>query len=125
MSSKDEEENPPSLASLVQDLRDFAAERDWEQFHTPRNLLLALVGEVGELAEQMQWSSDAEILARMKTEPGPIEEEVADVAIYLLRLSDVLGTDLAQAIGRKLRANEVRYGVEGYRGRSDKAPKEE
>ncbi len=100
----------------------FAAERDWEQFHTPRNLLLALVGEVGELAEQMQWASDDEILVRMETESGPVEEELADVAIYLLRLADVLGIDLTQAIERKMEANRDRYEPSRFRGSSDKAP---
>jgi dCTP diphosphatase len=111
-----------SLARLSSELSEFASERDWEQFHTPRNLLLALIGEVGELAEQMQWASDDEILARMKTDPGPVEEEVADVAIYLLRLSDVLGVDLTQAIEEKMEANRARYDPSRFRGSSEKAP---
>jgi dCTP diphosphatase len=114
--------NQGDLESIQSDLRSFAQERDWEKFHTPRSLLLALVGEVGELAEQMQWASDDEILARMKTEAGPIEEEVADVAIYLLRLSDVLGVDLFQAIEKKMEANRARYDSGRFQGSSEKAP---
>jgi dCTP diphosphatase len=123
MSSNNTGESSPSLSSLAQEIREFGAERDWEQFHTPRNLMLALVGEVGELAEQMQWVSDDEILSRMKLDPGPIEEEVADVAIYLLRLSDVLGVDLTQAIERKMEANRDRYEPTRFKGSSKKAPR--
>jgi dCTP diphosphatase len=121
-SEEGQSEDPSSLAILVEEIQIFAAERDWEQFHTPRNLLLALVGEVGELAEQMQWCSDDELRSRMETEPGPIEEEVADVAIYLLRLSAVLEIDLTRAIKDKMEANRARYDAERFRGSPEKAP---
>ena len=102
-------------------LRQFASDRDWEQFHTPRNLLIALVGEVGELAEQMQWRSDAEVLQLMKSSPEAVAEELADVGIYLIRLADVLGVDLDDAIRRKIALNAERYPASQVRGSANKA----
>jgi dCTP diphosphatase len=90
-------------------LREFADERDWAQFHTPKNLLLALVGEVGELAEQMQWRTDKEIRQEIADAPDLIALEIADIAIYLIRLADVLGVDLGEAIDRKIAVNRQRF----------------
>jgi dCTP diphosphatase len=102
-------------ARTQRQLRDFAAERDWEQFHTPRNLVLALVGEVGELAELYQWSeTDAPPRQR-------VAEELADVAIYLLRLADVAEVDLEDAVETKIAMNGRRYPASEWRGRSGKA----
>lgn len=79
---------------------DFAAEREWERFHTPKNLVMALVGEAGELSELFQWLTPEESAAA-RTDPtlrGRVEDEVADVFIYLLRLADVLDIDLVGAV---------------------------
>jgi NTP pyrophosphatase (non-canonical NTP hydrolase) len=90
-------------AQVQQELRRFAEARDWPRYHTPRNLLLALVGEVGELAELYQWDPP--------TPPPPdrVAEEVADVLIYLLRFADVAGVDVAKAVSVKIARNEQRF----------------
>ena len=113
-----------TLDELAVRLRGFAAARAWEQFHTPKNLAMALAGEVGELVAELQWltpeeaeqvMADQEAAARMRA-------ELADVTIYLVRLADVLGVDLIEAARDKLMESERRYDVETYRGSTRKAP---
>ena len=103
---------------MQQRLRDFSAERDWEQFHTPRNLALALVGEIGELAELLQWRTDAEVIDLAGTEAGRerLADELADVFTYLLSLADALGVDLSAAVHAKLDKNAAKYPVDRSRG---------
>lgn len=112
------------LESLTSALRQFAAERDWEQFHTPKNLVMALVGEVGELVEHFQWLTPEESAEVMKDDgrAGLVAEELADVFIYLTRLADILGVDLLDAARSKLDANARRYPADRVRGSADKAP---
>lgn len=96
----------------------FVAERDWDRFHTPKNLAMALVGEVGELAEVFQWLTDEQAWQVM-ADAGRAEQvrhELADVLSYLLRLADVLDVDLAAAMREKVAVNEARYPVELVRG---------
>jgi NTP pyrophosphatase (non-canonical NTP hydrolase) len=100
-----------TLDDLIQRLRDFAAARDWEQFHTPKNLVMALSGEVGELAALFQWltpEQSANALAD-PAQAAAIRDELADVAIYLIRLADVLGVDLLEAAEAKIDRNEHRF----------------
>lgn len=108
--------------STREGVRNFVAERDWGQFHTPRNLILALTGEVGELAELVQWKTDDEIQALLKTSKGraAVEAELADVATYVLRLADVMDIDLDAAIRAKLQLNAQRYPVDQVRGKAVK-----
>ena len=110
------------LDDLAHELRRFAAERDWEQFHTPKNLAISLAVEVGELLEHVQWGSDAEIAARLDSPDGraAVAEELADVFIYLVRLADVAGIDLLDAASAKLAANAARYPADEVRGSSAK-----
>jgi NTP pyrophosphatase (non-canonical NTP hydrolase) len=112
------------LENLTAALRRFAAERDWEQFHTPKNLVMALVGEVGELVEHFQWLTPEESAEVMKDDSraGLVAEELADVFIYLTRLADILGVDLLDAACTKLEANARRYPADRVRGSADKAP---
>ena len=109
-----------ALTELRDAMRRFAAERAWERFHTPKNLAMALSGEAGELIEHFQWLT-AEESASL---PAPVREEVAlemaDVLLYLVRLGDVLGIDLAEAARRKIAINAQRYPVERVRGRAVK-----
>lgn len=108
------------IAALQARLRDFSAARDWEQFHTPKNLAMALAGEVGELLEIFQWLTPeqaAEVMAGDRADD--VHDELADVLIYLVRLADVLGVDLAAAAGAKLDRSERRYPAEVVRGRAD------
>lgn len=110
------------LNDLQRELREFAAQRDWQRFHTPKNLVMALTGEVGELVELFQWltpdESDA-VMARPDL-AGRVREEVADVFSYLLQLADALDIDLASALREKVRRNEQRYPVALAKGRADK-----
>ena len=96
---------------LIAEIRAFAVSREWEQFHTPKNLAMAIAGEAGELVAEFQWMKDEESLksALSSDKFNDIELEVADVAIYLLRLSDVLGIDLSEAIRKKLEINQSRF----------------
>lgn len=100
-----------SLDGIKQDLESFAAARDWHRFHTPRNLLLALVGEVGELAAEVQWIEDSEVDGWLRDERAHarLEEEMADVFLYLVRLADAVDVDLINAAKAKLAKNEVRF----------------
>ena len=111
-----------TLEDLAAELRRFAAERDWEQFHTPKNLAISLAVEVGELLEHVQWGSDEELASRFRRPDGreAIAEEMADVLIYLVRLGDVLGIDLLEAAAAKLAANAARYPADEVRGSSAK-----
>ena len=100
----------------------FARERDWEQFHSPKNLSMALAAEAGELMEHFLWTearSSGEILRDPKKR-GQIEDEIADVVIYALEFANIGGIDLAAAIEAKLAKNALKYPVEKARGRSDK-----
>ena len=110
------------MNDLQRELREFAVQRDWERFHTPKNLAMALAGEVGELVELFQWLTPDESAAVM-TRPGQadrVRDEVADVFAYLLRLADILDIDLAAALRDKVGRNEQRYPVELAKGRADK-----
>lgn len=92
-------------------IRDFAHLRNWQRFHTPKNLAMAVAGEAGELVAEMQWLTPDDSLD-LVNEGGPrraVAEEIADVAIYLLRLADVLRLDLAAEVRSKMEANEVRF----------------
>jgi NTP pyrophosphatase (non-canonical NTP hydrolase) len=103
-----------TLAELVTRLREFAAARDWEQYHTPKNLAMALAGEAGELTALFQWLTPQESAEVMLADPdraAKIEDELADVLLYLVRLSDVLGVDLIAAAHAKIDRNEHRFPV--------------
>jgi len=106
-----------SIASLQRDLRDFAVERDWEQFHSPKNLVMALAGEVGELTEIFQWLTPDESAGVMMqaASAARVRDEMADVLAYLLRLADVLGVDLEAALSDKIVKNAAKYPVETAR----------
>lgn len=97
--------------ALSDEIRAFAQARDWEQFHTPKNLAMAVTGEAGELAAEFQWltadQSKAESLSVEQLEA--ISLEIADVQIYLLRLADVLGVDIPTEVRKKLSINEKRF----------------
>ncbi len=109
-----------SLEDLARRLRRFAADRDWEQFHTPKNLATALVAEAGELAAEFQWLTAAQSAAPEPAQLERIRAEAADVLIYLVRLADKLGFDLAAAATAKIDVNEKRYPADKVRGSSRK-----
>ncbi|RPF29149.1 nucleotide pyrophosphohydrolase [Georgenia muralis] len=103
-------------------LDEFAAERDWAQFHTPRNLVLALVGEVGELAELVQWRTDEEVLAYARTDEGKVAlaDELADVFSYLVGVAEAVGIDLDEAVHAKISKNAQKYPPDLSRGSNAK-----
>ena len=109
-----------SVDGLRDALRRFAAARDWQQFHTPKNLAMALSVEVAELVEHFQWlttEQSAQLNARTKRAVG---EEIADVLLYLTRLADVLDIDLLAAARRKMRVNARKYPVRRAKGNARK-----
>ncbi|KAG9445807.1 hypothetical protein H6P81_011935 [Aristolochia fimbriata] len=100
-----------SLKELSRKLEEFAKERDWEKYHSPRNLLLAMVGEVGELSEIFQWKGEvAKGLPNWEeSDKEHLGEELSDVLLYLIRLADICGIDLGDAATKKLVKNAVKY----------------
>jgi NTP pyrophosphatase (non-canonical NTP hydrolase) len=109
------------LDSLRERLRAFALERDWGQFHSPKNLACALSVEAAELLEHFQWMTDAQSHAPAEAQREQIALEAADVLLYLIQLADQLGIDLLAAADRKLDLNATKYPVETARGNSRKA----
>jgi dCTP diphosphatase len=99
------------IEALKAEIRAFADARNWEQFHTPKNLSMAVAGEAGELVAEFQWltANESERSQLSEGRFNDIELEIADVAIYLLRLVDVLDVDLPGAIRRKLEINKGRF----------------
>ena len=108
------------LQELAARLRAFARERDWEQFHAPKNLAMALAVEVAELMEHFQWLTEQQSAELPPEELARVAEELADVFIFTVRLADRLGVDLAPAVEAKIRANAAKYPVEKCRGSSRK-----
>mmetsp|Transcript_9384 Transcript_9384/g.35132 ORF Transcript_9384/g.35132 Transcript_9384/m.35132 type:complete len:259 (-) Transcript_9384:67-843(-) len=113
-----------SLEDLRGAMASFAQERDWDQFHTPRNIMLALVGEVGELAELFQWAGDAKCDVGLPSwedkERVHLGEELSDVLLYLVRLADRCDIDLPAAVLRKMEKNKAKYPASKVRGSSRK-----
>ena len=111
------------LTDLQHEVRAFAEARDWHQFHTPKNLAMALAGEVGELLAELQWLTPEES-ARVMSDADAgarVAAELGDVVIYLTRLADVLGVDLVEVAREKLADSARRYPIEGWRGSARKA----
>ena len=101
------------IKGIQKKLQDFVDERDWDQFHSPKNLAMALAGEAGELLEIFQWLNveQAEKLKLNGEDKDAVAEEIADICMYLLRLCDKLDIDLTSAIDRKIQINEKKYPV--------------
>lgn len=110
------------ITRLAPALEQFASDRNWAQFHSPKNLVMALSGEVGELTEVFQWLSEdaSKSAARNPETAQAVEDELADVLMYLVRLASVLGVDLDAAAQRKLRLNGEKYPVEKARNTAKK-----
>ncbi|CAM8887417.1 unnamed protein product [Rhodiola kirilowii] len=100
-----------SLKDLSSKLDEFTNARDWEKYHSPRNLLLAMVGEVGELSEIFQWRGEVErgLPDWKESDKEHLGEELSDVLLYLIRLADVCGVDLGDAAIRKIVKNGIKY----------------
>ena len=109
------------IRDLQQRLATFAADRDWEQFHSPKNLAMALAAEAGELLEVFQWLSEPQSERLDADQHRAAAHELADILIYLLRLADRLDVDLDAAVADKMQINAGRYPVELARGNAVKA----
>jgi dCTP diphosphatase len=101
-------------------ISEFARERDWDQFHSPKNLAMALIVEAAELVEQFQWLKQDESRALAGEKLAAVEQELADILVYLVRIADQLNIDLLAAARRKIKSNEAKYPVEKVRGSSKK-----
>ena len=113
-------------ATTISDLKTrvlaFVRERDWEQFHTPKNLSMALAAETGELMEHFLWATgeQSRAIVNDSAKRAKIADELADVVIYAIEFANMTGLDIAAAIEAKMAANARKYPVEKARGRSDK-----
>ncbi|MBI5040462.1 MAG: nucleotide pyrophosphohydrolase [Gammaproteobacteria bacterium] len=110
-----------SLEQLRVRLARFAAERDWDQFHSPKNLSMALIAEAAELVEHFQWLTESASQALAPAKLAEVRLELADILIYLIRIGDKLGVDLVAAANDKIALNETRYPAEKVRGDARRA----
>ena len=110
----------PELDELIRKIRNFVEERDWDQFHSPKNLAMALAVEASELVEIFQWMTEEESQQLDPKRKQYAEEEIADVMTYLIRISDRLDIDLLAAVERKLAINQKKYPANLVRGNSKK-----
>ena len=108
------------LEDLKERIRRFADERDWDQFHTPKNLAMALIVEAAELVEHFQWLTSEESQSLTADKKAEVEAELADILIYLVRIADKLDIDLHSAALGKLQRNAEKYPAEKVRGKSRK-----
>jgi dCTP diphosphatase len=106
------------MKNLIEQLRIFAEERDWDQYHSPKNLAMALMVEVGELVEQFQWLTQEQSSTLPPDKLAEVKEEIGDVLIYLVNLCDKLGIDPMQAAFDKLEKNEEKYPTPMVKGKS-------
>tara|TARA_Y100001936_G_C16029885_1_gene644838 strand:- start:307 stop:672 length:366 start_codon:yes stop_codon:yes gene_type:complete len=110
-----------SLITLKDNISKFAEERDWDKYHSPKNLSMALAGEVGELLEHFQWLNEQESIDLKDEKREAVAYEIADVFIYLLRLGQRLNIDLVEYGHKKMSINEVRYPVDKVKGDARRA----
>ena len=110
----------PNLSELRDKLRAFVEERDWQQFHTPKNLAMALAGEAAEILEIFQWLTAEQSQLLPEDKMTEVREEIGDVLIYLVRLADVMGIDPMAAAVAKMERNAEKYPAHLVKGRADK-----
>ena len=109
-----------SLDNLRATINAFVAERDWAQFHTPKNLAMAMIVEAAELVEQFQWDTPADSQQLTPEKRDAVAHELADTFVYLLRIAEVLQIDLIDAANKKIALNAIKYPVEKARGSNAK-----
>lgn len=109
-----------NLAKILELINKFSDDRDWDRFHSPKNLVMALTGEVGELNEIFQWLTEEESYSFNSDTKQHVKDEVADIAIYLLRICMKLDIDLEDAILQKMKKNEEKYPIEKAKGSAKK-----
>ncbi|HLF91743.1 MAG TPA: nucleotide pyrophosphohydrolase [Anaerolineales bacterium] len=111
------------IKKIQEKIRRFRDDRDWIQFHDPKNMAVSLIIEASELLEHFQWKSKEEVENYIKENVDEVQDEIADIALYLFELADNLGIDLIRAMERKIEKNEKKYPVEKARGRHTKYTK--
>ena len=109
-----------SLEQIKTRLREFASERDWDQFHSPKNLAMALIVEAAELVEHFQWLTEDQSQTLPPEKLAEVAQEIADIQIYLIRLADKLGVDMEKAVNAKIELNEKKYPADKVRGSAAK-----
>lgn len=118
--NKDEAQSPDSLKQLRARIQQFVQERDWEQFHTPKNLAMAMIVEAAEVVEHFQWDTASESYPMTDERKEKIGHELADTFVYLLRIAEVCGIDLIEATNSKIDLNAKKYPVEKAKGSNAK-----
>lgn len=108
------------LEHLIEQIKKFRHERDWDQYHSPKNLVMALMVEAGELTEHFQWLTEEQSLSLPPDKLSQVKEEIGDVLIYLVNLCDKLGIDPMEAARTKLKQNRHKYPAAMVRGKSQK-----
>lgn len=108
------------IDQIALQLRQFADDRDWDQFHSPKNLSMALIVEAAELVEHFQWLTEAQSSSLEQKQLDKVQEELADIQIYLIRIADKLNVDLLGAVSKKIEANAKKYPSEKVRGNAKK-----
>ena len=109
-----------SLSDLRETINTFVAERDWAQFHTPKNLAMAMIVEAAELVEHFQWDTSQESQQLTAKKREAVSHELADTFVYLLRIAEVLNIDLIQAANQKITLNALKYPVDKVKGSNAK-----
>jgi len=108
------------LRGITEKIKKFRDERDWMQFHDPKNMAVSIILEASELLEHFQWKTTEEVERYAKQNHVEIQDEIADIALYLFELADNLGINLTDAMEQKLKKNEMKYPVEKARGKHTK-----
>lgn len=106
----------PFIKQLQSKIAEFAKERDWEQYHTPKNLVMALSVEASELLEHFQWLTEEQSQNLTETQKSEVADEISDVLVYLVRLASVLEIDIEQSVERKMHKNGAKYPAEKVKG---------
>ena len=109
-----------NIEKIQERQRQFAKDRDWEQFHSPKNISMALMVEAAELLEHFQWLTEAASADLEPQKKADVADEIADVQIYLCRLADLLKIDMAEAVDQKMKKNEAKYPADKVQGLTKK-----
>ena len=108
------------IKNITEKIKKFRDERDWMQFHDHKNMAISIILEASELLEHFQWKTKDEVESYVKKHKSEVEEEIADIALYLFELADNLGVNLSEAMGKKLEKNAAKYPPEKSRGKHTK-----
>jgi NTP pyrophosphatase (non-canonical NTP hydrolase) len=108
------------IRQITEKIKKFRDDRDWMQFHDPKNMAVSIILEASELLEHFQWKTIEEVKKYSKQNHGEIKDEIADIALYLFELADNLGINLVEAMDQKLKKNDLKYPIEKAKGKYTK-----